>query len=115
TLYLLPLLPAFAACVGWWVEQAIASFDADAPAAYNWDRATLDVLAIVAAAVPLTAFFGAMILRTPAWAPALGYPVGGVVAAVTPPRLAALALAAGVAVAALTARFSSRARLASAP
>ena len=115
TLYLLPLLPAFAACVGWWAEHLIASFDPDAPVAYGWDRATLDVLAGVAALVPLVVFGGAIVLRTPVWLPATGYPLARIAAELTSTRLAMLALAAGVAVAVLAARFSSRARLASAP
>jgi 4-amino-4-deoxy-L-arabinose transferase-like glycosyltransferase len=69
-LYLLPLLPAFAACAAWWLDGATrAKVGRDR----NWDRPTLLALLGLGAALPLLVWGIAVVVR------------------VAPPRQAALA------------------------
>jgi 4-amino-4-deoxy-L-arabinose transferase-like glycosyltransferase len=70
-LYLLPLLPAFAACAAWWLDGATRS--APSGESRSWDRPTLLALLGLGAALPLLIWGIALFVR------------------VVPPRQAALA------------------------
>ena len=114
-MYLVPLMPPFAVCVGWWAQRRADPSDPRARDAGRWDRATLHALATVAALVPLAVLAAVVVLRRPAWWPATALPLAQVAAQFTPVRFAACALAAGMAVIALVVRFSRRARAAGRP
>ncbi len=55
-LYLLPLLPAFAACVAWWLDGLA---ERDAPAR-RWDQVTLTGLVTLAALLPMVLWIAAL-------------------------------------------------------
>jgi 4-amino-4-deoxy-L-arabinose transferase-like glycosyltransferase len=57
-LYLLPLLPAFAACIAWWLDGATRSEEAR-----TWDRPTLQALLGLGAALPLLVWGVAVFVR----------------------------------------------------
>src|ERR1017187_8549312 len=54
-LYLVPLLPAFAVCVGWWADGVVTSPSGGATRDRSWDRPTMWLLMAVATALPLAA------------------------------------------------------------
>jgi len=85
-LYLLPLLPAFAVCVAWW----LATRDARAAGA-SWDRRTLRVLLTLAAALPLLLWGAAAVVR---WAPPPAARLAPLQAALSTGRLAGAGAAA---------------------
>ncbi|MEA2602950.1 MAG: hypothetical protein QOF89_3942 [Acidobacteriota bacterium] len=57
-LYLLPLLPAFSACVAWWLD----GWAQRSAQAQRWDQATLACLAALAAALPLILWLAAFVV-----------------------------------------------------
>ncbi len=90
-LYLLPLLPAFAACVAWWLDGLAAERD---PRARRWNRATLSGLVALAALLPMILWIAMLAVeRMP---PARGTRTGllPVQAALTPGVLTGFGLAA---------------------
>jgi 4-amino-4-deoxy-L-arabinose transferase-like glycosyltransferase len=96
-LYLLPLLPAFCACVAWWLDGVA---ERGAPAR-RWDRTTLISLLALASALPLVLWILALGVR---WMPARrGLPL--LQAALTPGLLAGLGLIAAAACGLLLARL----------
>jgi 4-amino-4-deoxy-L-arabinose transferase-like glycosyltransferase len=90
-LYLLPLLPAFAACVAWWLDGVAAERDARAR---RWNRATLSGLVALAALLPMILWIAALAVE---WMPAArGARIGllPIQAALTPGVLIGFGLAA---------------------
>ena len=63
-LYLLPLLPAFAACVAWWLDGVAMERNARAR---RWNRTTLVALIVLAALLPLVLWVAALAVE---WMPA---------------------------------------------
>ncbi len=63
-LYLLPLLPAFAACAAWWLDDLAAERDVRAR---RWNRATLTGLVALAALLPMILWIAALAVE---WMPA---------------------------------------------
>ena len=107
-LYLLPLLPAFAVCVAWWLEDArppvptVRSMLTPVPIKRCWDRPTLLTLLGLAAVVTTVLALAAAVLR---WVPRLGPRIDPLRAALSPPGLAAWALVAAAASALLLAQL----------
>jgi 4-amino-4-deoxy-L-arabinose transferase-like glycosyltransferase/uncharacterized protein YbjQ (UPF0145 family) len=85
-LYLLPLLPAYSACVAWWLD-GVGERRAEGP----WDRPTLILLAVLAAVLPLLLWGLALLVK---WAPPTRAALPPLQAGLSPPVLAALGLAA---------------------
>jgi len=99
-LYLLPLLPALAACIAWWlagVEGGRAAGETPA-AGRSWDRPTLLALLALAGLAATALALAAAVLR---WAPRLGAGIDPLRSVPSRPGLAAFALLAGAASAVL--------------
>ncbi len=96
-LYLLPLLPAFCACVAWWLDGVA---ERSAPAR-RWDRTTLTSLLALASALPLVLWIVALGVR---WMPAR-HGLSLLQAALTPGLLAGFGLIAAAAGGLLLARL----------
>jgi 4-amino-4-deoxy-L-arabinose transferase-like glycosyltransferase len=122
-LYLLPLLPAFAACVAWWLagmpgwrevaaEGARSPDSPPAPAARSWDRPTLLTLLGLAGLVASALALAAAALR---WGPRLGARIDPWRAVLSAPGLAGIAVLAAVGSAILLARLARHLARRSAP
>lgn len=85
-LYLLPLLPAFSACVAWWLAGV-----GEQVAERSWDRPTLLTLFGLATVLPVLLWGAALVVK---WAPPAGAALEPLQTGLTPARLALFSLVA---------------------